>query len=141
MHFLLLLFFTQLAFITGIHSLSVRTTEGLVVGTQVSQKVRRFLGIPYARVKRWEPPYPASKRDYIFYATKFGDSCPQELSKTNELLANLTGLRMADVRESEDCLNLNIWAPSIDRNQGTAVMIWIYGGAFEFGTVSGDPKT
>ncbi|KIJ50898.1 hypothetical protein M422DRAFT_158875, partial [Sphaerobolus stellatus SS14] len=38
------------------------------------------------------------------------------------------------VPESEACLSLNIWAPSTNRKQSTAVMIWIYGGAFTFGT-------
>jgi len=36
--------------------------------------------------------------------------------------------------ESEDCLNLNIWAPPTSRLQKTAVLIWIYGGDFAFGS-------
>lgn len=33
--------------------------------------------------------------------------------------------------ESEDCLNLNVWAP--DTPGKKPVMIWLYGGAFMFG--------
>jgi hypothetical protein len=35
--------------------------------------------------------------------------------------------------ESEDCLYLNVYAPSAP-GQGRAVMYWIYGGSLQFGT-------
>jgi len=38
------------------------------------------------------------------------------------------------VTESENCLSINIWAPSIKRKQNVAVLFWIYGGGFVFGT-------
>ena len=48
----------------------------------------------------------------------------------------LNGNGGTDVPSSEDCLAINIWAPSKDRKQDTAVLIWIHGGGFVFGTVS-----
>lgn len=43
----------------------------------------------------------------------------------------------ADPPESEDCLYLNVYAPSsLPPLGGFAVMFWIYGGALEFGTSS-----
>jgi carboxylesterase type B len=36
---------------------------------------------------------------------------------------------------SEDCLYLNIWTPAKIRQQPLAVMVWIYGGGFETGSV------
>lgn len=35
---------------------------------------------------------------------------------------------------SEDCLSLNIFAPSNDLNALKPVMVWIHGGAFVFGS-------
>lgn len=119
--------------------LTVQTAEGPVAGTLVSSGVRQFLGIPYATVTRWAPPQPAAVRDATFEATAFGDSCVQELSTSNKEFLTLIGLGAQNVQESEDCLSLNIWAPSTDRAQNTAVMLFIYGGGFEFGTVRHAP--
>ena len=112
--------------------LTVPTIEGDVVGTLVSPTVRRFLGIPYAIGNRWEPPRSAPARSVPFNAHNFGDSCPQSIAASITILLP-SGI--LDVSESEDCLNLNIWAPTTERKQRTAVMIWIYGGGFQFGTV------
>ena len=111
--------------------LTVHTAEGDVVGTLVSPTVRQFLGIPYAVGNRWEPPKNAPARSVPFNASNFGDSCPQSVTPGIKTL----GSAGTNVSESEDCLNLNIWAPTKERKQRTAVMIWIYGGAFQFGTV------
>ena len=110
---------------------TVHTTEGDVIGTLVSPTVRQFLGIPYAVGNRWEPPKNTPARSVPFNASEFGDSCPQNIAATTASL----GPSGNNVSESEDCLNLNIWAPTTERKQRTAVMIWIYGGAFQFGTV------
>lgn len=114
--------------------LTVQTEQGLVAGTLVTPNVRQFLGIPYASVNRWEPPQPPAVRNSTFQATQFGESCVQDLGGSHGEFLALLGLNQT-VPESEQCLNLNIWAPTLDRKQGTAVMIWIYGGGYAFGTV------
>jgi len=112
--------------------LTVHTAEGDVIGALVSPTVRRFLGIPYAVANRWEAPQNAPVRIEPLNATEFGDSCLQaRLPGTIELLNPIAPV----VPESEDCLTVNIWAPSTQRKQGAAVMLWIYGGGFEYGTV------
>lgn len=117
--------------------LTVRTQQGDVGGTLVSSGVRQFLGIPYATAGRWEAPQPPPLRNTTFNATKFGDSCVQNLNPSNLEFLKLTGVNNDSiiVPESEDCFSVNIWAPSLNRKQKTAVMIWVYGGGFEFGTV------
>jgi len=115
--------------------LTVQTAEGFVSGVLVSQSVRQFLGIPYAQAARWEPPQGAAARSATLEATQFGDSCIQQLSGGNKEFLTLVGLGDQAVSVSENCLSLNIWAPSTNRKQGTSVLIWIYGGGFEFGTV------
>ncbi|GLB45054.1 putative type-B carboxylesterase lipase family protein [Lyophyllum shimeji] len=113
--------------------LTVRTHQGDVVGTQASPSVRRFLGIPYAIADRWEAPRPPPQRNESFLATEFGDSCPQALDPVTAQLFRFTDIQDT-VIESEDCLSVNIWAPSTERKQKTAVMLWVYGGGFQTGT-------
>ena len=117
----------------------IKIGQGNVQGTLVAPTVRQFLGIPFAAnaggTNRWKAPQAAPKFNGTFSATAFGDSCPQDANAGNVAFLTLIN-NTQPVPESEDCLNLNIWAPSVDRKQKTAVMIWIYGGGFEFGTVS-----
>lgn len=117
--------------------LVVQTQQGNIAGTLVSPTVRQFLGIPFAAAGRWEAPRPPPIRNTTFNATKFGASCIQTLSPMNVEFLKLTGVGNDSliVPEAEDCLSVNIWAPSSSRKQKTAVMIWIYGGGFQMGTV------
>ncbi|KAF9463604.1 carboxylesterase [Collybia nuda] len=129
-------FFAALVSVAGAQrdGLTVRTQQGDVIGTLVTPSVRQFLGIPYAVANRWEAPKQPPTRRAPFRATSFGDSCLQALNAGNLEFLKLAGIPNATVPESEDCLSVNIWAPSIRRKQGTAVMLWIYGGGFQFGT-------
>lgn len=117
--------------------LSVQTQQGQVIGNLASPSVRRFLGVPFATVGRWEVPQLPPIRKVPFIADKFGDSCIQQLNSSNVEYLKLSNTQGINVTSSEDCTSINIWAPSTDRKQKTAVMIWVYGGEFTFGTVSG----
>jgi len=116
--------------------LTVQTQQGRVIGTLVTPTVRRFLGIPFATTKRWQAPQLPPVRREDFIANKFGDSCIQQLSPENVEYLILSNTQGINVTGSEDCTSINIWTPSTDRKQKTAVMVWIYGGEFTFGTVS-----
>jgi hypothetical protein len=106
--------------------LLVQTLQGTVNGAFTAPSVRQFLGIPYASAQRWKPPAPAPKRNTTLAAVAYGKSCPQQL--TPEALGytrlSWTGTRDNEIfiPESEDCHSVNIWAPSVDRKQGTAVL-------------------
>jgi carboxylesterase type B len=121
------------------NGLTVQTQQGDIVGSVVLPTVRRFTGIPYATAGRWEVPAPPTTRSTTFNATQFGDSCTQSIDDASKEFLVLSGAGDAPVPESDSCLNLNIWAPSTDRKQGTAVLLWIYGGSFQWGTVSTAP--
>ena len=134
MRFLLpfLLAFSAYAQLDG---LTVLTQQGLVSGTFSSPTVRQFLGVPFARGGRWEAPLLPPVRNQVFKAISFGDSCVQELSPGNAEFLVLAGGLGLNTTESENCLTVNIWSPSIQRKQKTAVLLWIYGGSAVFGTV------
>lgn len=116
--------------------LTVQTQQGPVEGTHVVPSVRQFVGIPFATAKRWQAPQLPPTRQGVFQATKFGDGCFQNLAPANFQYLKLNGNDGTNVPSSEDCLNINIWSPSTNRKQKTAVLLWIYGGGFVFGTVS-----
>ncbi|KAF5380486.1 hypothetical protein D9615_004764 [Tricholomella constricta] len=129
-----------LAFASAAHArldgLLVPTRQGRVLGTLVSPTVRQFLGIPYAVANRWEAPTPPPTRTQVFGATNFSDSCLQALNPVSVKFLRLAGARDSDIfiPESENCLTVNIWAPITKRKQRTAVLLWVYGGGFQFGT-------
>lgn len=132
---LALTFFASYASAQG-NGLTVNTQQGPVTGTFVVPTVRQFLGIPYAQASRWEAPTATPRRTKTFKASSFGASCIQTLSPPNLEFLHLAGAGGIDVTEAEECLTINVWSPSVERKQSTAVLLWIYGGGFVFGTVS-----
>ena len=93
-----------------------------------------FLGIPFAQAPvgqlRWAPPSPvfpwADTRD----ATTFG---PAPWQPSGGPLDGLVP-GMGSSNQSDDCLNLNVWTPSVEDVR--PVLVWIHGGAFSLGAGS-----
>jgi para-nitrobenzyl esterase len=111
----------------------VKTGSGPVRGkTSSDGKLNIFLGIPYAAPPvgplRWKPPQPAAPWTEPRNATAFGSRCMQ--------VALYSDMVFTDPGMSEDCLNLNIWAPISTNSAKLPVMVWIYGGGFQAGATS-----
>ncbi|KAJ2921474.1 hypothetical protein H1R20_g15620, partial [Candolleomyces eurysporus] len=113
-------------------TLTVSTAQGSVVGTQALPRVRQWLGIPFATAARWTAPSLPATRTSPFNANAYGPSCHQLTTLTTDYYLEFAH-QDEPLTVSEDCLSLNIWAPSTTRPQNTAVLIWIYGGGFQFG--------
>lgn len=92
----------------------------------IDRGVPAFLGIRYARAKRFAAPLPEPMPEQRMDATAFGALCPQASPMSEEL--------------SEDCLFLNIWTPEADVRARRPVMVYFHGGAYNWGTVT-DPLT
>ena len=112
--------------------LVVKTDKGKVRGKlSADGQVREFLGIPYAAPPvgdlRWRPPQAAKKWHEVFDATNFGHRCIQTETYRDMVFR--------DPGQSEDCLNLNVWAPAKHKGK-LPVMVWIYGGGFTGGATS-----
>ncbi len=92
--------------------------------------VQVFKGLPYAAppigAARWAPPRPAPRWSGVKDANRFGPACFQPRSGPGSIYADDPGPM------SEDCLSLNIWAPSGAHN--LPVLVWIHGGALTAGS-------
>ncbi|HEY5759027.1 MAG TPA: carboxylesterase family protein [Steroidobacter sp.] len=111
----------------------VHTRTGIVQGvTDATAKVDVYKGIPYAKPPtgdlRWRPPAPAPAWKSVRDARKFGHSCLQPPYPP-------TSVYFGDMASpSEDCLTLNVWAPSGAKK--LPVMVWIHGGGLLVGSSS-----
>ncbi|KAF9313827.1 hypothetical protein BG003_004756 [Podila horticola] len=101
---------------------------GSVIGTRDSNSFR-FLGIPYAQppvgVLRFRPPEKALPFTFAHDARQFGAVCPQETG---------TDARVNRAPESEDCLFLNVFTPSVKEAGETSklpVIVYFHGGGFK----------
>jgi para-nitrobenzyl esterase len=107
----------------------VKTDTGIIAG-KPEGTVNAFLGIPYATPPvgdlRWRPPVPPSKWTGVRPATEFGPRCMQ-----GRIYSDMV---FRDPGPSEDCLSLNVWAPTHAKK--LPVMVWIYGGGFLAGGTS-----
>ncbi len=102
---------------------AVITTGGRVVGI-AREKHLAFLGIPYAKAKRFGAPQPPDSWSGVRNADTIGLAAPQATHP-------IPGFS-ASGPQGEDCLNLNVFTPAAD-NKRRPVMFWIHGGGFTHG--------
>jgi para-nitrobenzyl esterase len=100
----------------------VKVNEGFLQGT-FENGLTVYKGIPFAAPPvgelRWRAPQPAAKWDGVRKADKFA---PEPIQGGNAVSG-----------KSEDCLYLNIWSPAKSPNAKVPVLVWIYGGGFNYG--------
>lgn len=114
----------------------IQTDAGLVGGITLPSGVRAWLGVPFAappvRDLRWRDPRPHEGWNGVWNADRFAAECIQPLRGRS------INHYFGEEATSEDCLYLNIWAPSEPAPAGKPypVIAWIYGGAFNVGSAS-----
>jgi len=133
----------------------VRIHQGIVIGgiDRHNSDIRVFNAIPYASAKRWSPPAPppqwgATSRD----TRAFGPECIQPRTRygsfVNQIIDGLglsfierVGARIAISAqaappEAEDCLLLNVRTGNLKGTEKQPVMVWLHGGAHQYGSGS-----
>ncbi|MDO0916618.1 carboxylesterase family protein [Streptomyces sp. DT2A-34] len=115
-------------------SSDVVTVAGVVRGRR-EEGLAVFRGIPFAEPPvgglRFAAPQPVRRWEGTHETFEFGPPPPQEpLSPAMPAPIDATG--------GEDWLTVNVWTPDPDPAAKRPVMVWIYGGAYRFGSVD-DP--
>ena len=122
----LLIISSPAAWAQGTVTAVVAIDSGPICG-EAETGVHVFRGIPYAAPPvgqlRWQPPQPVAPWTQVLECKEFGPACPQPQQS-------------ADGLYSEDCLYLNVWTPAKESGEKLPVMVWIHGGAFNFGAAS-----
>jgi para-nitrobenzyl esterase len=107
----------------------VKVETGVVVG-EATDRANVFRNIPFAAAPvgelRWAPPKRAAAWTGDRDATQAGPSCPQPMNPNGT--PNGGG---ANGPTSEDCLQLNVYAPK--GAKAAPVMVWIHGGSHRTG--------
>jgi para-nitrobenzyl esterase len=125
-HFLLIPVIVCAAPTSSIGS-TVQLQEGLIQGSpRDANGILAFKGIPYAQPPvgnlRWRSPSPATPWQGVINATQFGYTCWSSVPNDTVFTP-----------ENENCLTLNIWTGAMSTTEKRPVMVWIYGGGFQFG--------
>jgi para-nitrobenzyl esterase len=107
----------------------VKVEGGALVGV-AHENANVFRNIPFATPPvgdlRWAPPQPAKPWSGERMAVMPGPSCPQPMTANDT--PNSGG---ANGPVSEDCLQLNVFAPK--NAKAAPVMVWIHGGSHRTG--------
>ena len=143
-------------------SVTISTAQGPVQGvTTADLTITNFKGVPFAAPPvgdlRWTAPKPAAPWSTVKTADTFSPMCRQSinteggffdriingqgLSKIKRALINKVVAGQPAAKQSEDCLYLNVRSPNLNIDGDVIggalpVMVWIHGGAHQFG--SGD---
>jgi para-nitrobenzyl esterase len=109
---------------------SVAIPQGRLAGTS-RDGVAAFRAIPYAAPPvgslRWRAPAAPKAWRGIRDASAFGPVCPQPP-------VDWAGHDLD--RQSENCLTLNVWTPSLASSARLPVMVWFHGGGYTNGSGS-----
>lgn len=103
----------------------VKTPRGYIKG--INEKgIYVFKGIPYAAAPignlRFKPPVPPGPWNDTLSCTHFGPVAAQFSGNTNT------------VKGEEDCLQLNVYTPSLKPRKRMPVLVWVHGGGMTGGS-------
>ena len=114
--------------------IEVTTTAGPVLGGRSENGAQTWLGVPFAAPPvgnlRWQAPEPPEAWRDPREALQHPPWCPQTTNGIDEL----HGIGKGQLKGTEDCLYLDVYAPSgSDKGSAHPVMVWVHGGSNVWG--------
>jgi para-nitrobenzyl esterase len=111
------------------------TTSGKIRGAML-EKVHAFKGVPYGvsteGAGRFMPPAKPQPWTGVRDALELGPASPQMPSDL--IPESMAQQPKTDGNDSEDCLHLNVWSPSLSGKR--PVMVWFHGGGYSAGSAN-----
>ena len=109
--------------------ITVETERGQLLGERLDNGSRVWRGVAYAAdtagETRWRAPQPVAEWDGVKDALEFAEPCAQIATPFTQI----EGFVNWTLAGSEDCLAVDIYAPSQNDGAGHPVMFWIHGGS------------
>lgn len=100
-------------------------------------RVTVFRGIPFAAPpvgrNRWRAPQPCKPWDGVRQCYSFAPISMQDRPGIEDGLYEREFHVDPDIPISEDSLYLNVWTGAKNKDEKLPVLVWIYGGAFQWG--------
>ena len=115
-----------------------KVENGLVRGLPgTDPRITVYKGIPFAAPpvgeNRWRAPQPAKDWDGVLEANSFGPISYQDRPAMGTDIYCREWHVDPDIKLSEDCLYLNIWTPAKKTDEKLPVLVWYFGGGFQWG--------
>ena len=100
-------------------------------------RITVYKGIPYAKPPigdlRWKAPVYGRSWDGTLDAVRFAPISVQDRPGMGDNVYDKEWHVDPDIEMSEDCLYLNIWTPAKRTDEKLPVLVWYFGGAFQWG--------
>ena len=117
---------------------TVKTKNGVVKGLPATNaRITVFKGIPFAAPpvgeNRWRAPQPVKNWEGELECYKFKNISVQDTPGAGEGLYDKEWHVDNQIAMGEDCLYLNIWSPAHTENDKLPVLVWYFGGGFQWG--------
>ncbi len=118
-----------------------KTENGTVKGIPCADpRITAFKGVPFAKPPvgklRWRAPQPAENWDGVRECFEFAPISVQDTPGIGDDIYCREWHVDPDVPMSEDCLYLNIWTNAKSTDERLPVLVWYFGGGFQWGYTS-----